>query len=83
MAEQAESKPKPKPKPVTIFVNNNPVELPDRDTTGLEIKEKAGVPIDFTLYRKHGSTLEEIKNETALKVHEREHFVAVSGQDVS
>lgn len=81
MAQQAESE--PKPKPVTIFVNNNPVELPDPDTTGSEIKQKAGAPIDFTLYRKHGSTLEEIKNETTLKVHEREHFVAVSGQDVS
>jgi hypothetical protein len=73
----------PKPKTVTIFVNNNPVELPDRETTGQEIKEKAGVPLDFTLYRKHGSSLDEIKNETTLKVHEREHFVAVSGQDVS
>jgi hypothetical protein len=72
-----------KQKTVTIFVNNNPVELPDRETTGQEIKEKAGVPLDFTLYRKHGSTLDEIKNETSLKVHEREHFVAVSGQDVS
>lgn len=73
----------PKQKTVTIFVNNNPVELPDRETTGQEIKEKAGVPLDFTLYRKHGSTLDEVKNETTLKVHEREHFVAVSGQDVS
>lgn len=73
----------PKQKTVTIFVNNNPVELPDRDTTGQEIKEKAGVPIDFTLYRKRGSNLEEIQNETTLKVHEREHFIAVSGQDVS
>lgn len=73
----------PKQKTVTIFVNNNPVELPDRETTGQEIKEKAGVPLDFTLYRKHGSSLDEVKNETILKVHEREHFVAVSGQDVS
>jgi hypothetical protein len=72
-----------KPKTVTIFVNNKPVELSDRETTGPEIKEKAGVPLDFTLYRKHGSSLDEIKNETTLKVHEREHFVAVSGQDVS
>lgn len=76
-------KAEPKQKTVKIFVNNNPVELPDRETTGQEIKEKAGVPLDFTLYRKHGGTLDEIKNETTLKVHEREHFVAVSGQDVS
>jgi hypothetical protein len=74
---------KPKPKSVTIFVNNNEVEIPDKDTTGQEIKEKAGVPVDFTLYRKHGEKLEEIKNEDPVKVHEHENFIAVSGQDVS
>jgi hypothetical protein len=72
-----------KPKPVTILVNNNEVQIPDKDTTGQEIKEKAGVPLDFTLYRKQGDKLDEVKNEDAVKVHEHENFVAVSGQDVS
>jgi hypothetical protein len=72
-----------KPKPVTILVNNNEVQIPDKDTTGQEIKEKAGVPLDFTLYRKHGDNLDEIKNGDTVKVHEKENFIAVSGQDVS
>lgn len=72
-----------KPKAVTIFVNNKAVEVPDRDTTGQKIKELAGVPLDFTLYRKQGDNLEEIRNEDPVKVHERETFLAVSGQDVS
>jgi hypothetical protein len=83
MAESAEAKPTPKPKRVTIFVNNNEVVLPDAQTTGAQIKEAAGVPLDFTLYLKHGDKLEEIRNEQDLKVHDREQFIAVSGQDVS
>lgn len=72
-----------RPRPVTIFVNNNEVEIPDKNTTGQEIKERAGVPLDFTLYRKRGDKLDEIENDEAIKVHEHEHFIAVSGQDVS
>ena len=72
-----------KAKPVTILVNNNEIELADRETTGQVIKEAAAVPLEFTLYRKRGENLDEIKNEDSLKVHPREQFIAVSGQDVS
>jgi hypothetical protein len=79
-AAQSAPKPKPKPKPVTIFVNNSPVGLPDRDTTGREIKAKAGIPVDFKLYNQKG---EEIGDEQHLRVHPKERFTAISGQDVS
>lgn len=72
-----------KAKPVTIFVNNKEVELPDHKTTGQQIKEAAGVPLDFTLYRKKGTNLDEVKSEEHITVHKGEQFVAVSGQDVS
>jgi hypothetical protein len=72
-----------KEKVVTIIVNNLPVEVPEREVTGLEIKRLAGVPDDFTLYRRRGSHLDEVASDETLKVHEREEFVAVSGQDVS
>ncbi len=36
-----------KQKSVTILVNNQAVEVPDREVTGLEIKRLAGVPDDF------------------------------------
>lgn len=75
------SKPKPsKPKSVTIFVNNKAVELPDGDTTGAEIKQAAGIPLDFKLYGPKG---EEITNEQKVRVHPKEKFTAISGQDVS
>lgn len=73
----------PDSKTVTILVNNQPVEVPKTELTGLEIKEAAGVPSDFTLYERRGSHLDEIANDAPVKVHEHEEFVAVSGQDVS
>jgi len=69
-----------KPKTVTISVNNRPVELEDRDVTGGEIKEAADIPLAFKLYSAKG---EEIGNDTHLKVHPKEKFTAISGQDVS
>jgi Multiubiquitin len=74
---------KPKPKPVTILVNNRPVELPDRDTTGREIKVAAEVPLEFTLYEKKGNQLREIADDDEIKVNKNDEFIAVSGQDVS
>lgn len=70
-------------KSVTIEVNNKPVVVPKEELTGLEIKEAAGIPVDFTLYEKKGTHLNEIGNDTLVKVHNNEAFVAVSGQDVS
>lgn len=78
-----ERKPKPKPKPLIIVVNNRPVEMPDDEATGLEIKRQAGVPDDFTLYREHGGKLDEVADDERLKLHKDDRFRAVSGQDVS
>ena len=74
--QQTESK----PKTITILVNNNPVDLPDKHTTGAEIKRVAGLPAHFKLYGPHG---EEIADATKLSVHKGEKFTAISGVDVS
>ena len=71
------------PRPVTILVNNRAVELPDRDTTGREIKLAADVPLEFTLYEKKGNQLREIADDDEIKVNQNDEFIAVSGQDVS
>jgi multiubiquitin len=70
----------PEPRPTTIRVNNKPVELPDRNTTGAAIKAAAGIPADFKLYGPNGA---EIADDDDLKVHNNERFTAISGQDVS
>jgi hypothetical protein len=72
-----------KAKSVTIIVNNRSVEMPDREATGSEIKQAAGVPSDFALFREHGGNLEPVADDETLKLHEHERFRAVSGQDVS
>lgn len=76
------AKEKPK-KTVTVYVNNREVVLPDRNGTGAEIKAAAEVPADFQLYVEHGNKLELITDDQEIKVHAKQRFRAVSGQDVS
>lgn len=76
---QTEAK-KPKPKTITIFVNNRPVEIEDKRVTGAEIKAAAEIPLEFKLYNAKG---EEIANDEEIKIHQKEKFTAISGQDVS
>lgn len=71
------------PKTVTVFVNNREVELPDREATGAEIKAAAEVPPAFQLYLEHGGKLELIEDDDRIKIHSKQRFRAVSGQDVS
>lgn len=80
MSATAENAPVDHPRPVMIFVNRREVELPDEDVTGLQIKEAADVPTTFKLFDPHG---EEISNDREIRIHERELFTAISGQDVS
>lgn len=65
---------------VTILVNNRAVEIAGREPSGAEIKAAAQVPAEFKLYDAKGA---EIADEARLKVHEKERFTAISGQDVS
>jgi hypothetical protein len=74
---------KAKPKTTKIFVNRQAVELPGDFATGAEIEAAAGVPPEFDLFRKHGSELDPVAKDTPVELHEGEHFIAVSGQDVS
>lgn len=78
MAESASTQ--KKPKTITIFVNNRPVEIDDREVTGAEIKTAADIPLPFKLYDAKGK---EIGNADHVKVHANEKFTAISGQDVS
>jgi hypothetical protein len=68
------------PHPVSIFVNRRKIELPNHHATGLEIKEKADVPATFKLFDPRG---DEVSNDEKIRLHENEHFTAISGQDVS
>ena len=74
---------------VQIVVNANPVVLPGRHTTGLQIKEaaiRAGVPIqlDFVLseVRPHGEQ-KIVSDDQPVNVKGGEEFWAIPGDDNS
>jgi hypothetical protein len=69
-----------KPKTINVYVNNNEVTLSDRDETAAEIKQAAGLPLEFTLYDPKGRS---VPNDEEIRVHPNERFIAISGQDVS
>ena len=51
----------------------------------VEIKELAGIPLDFQLFLLHGEStnMELVENDEAVKLREHQRFRAVSGHDVS
>ncbi|MGX4690705.1 multiubiquitin domain-containing protein [Streptomyces sp. JNUCC 63] len=76
------------PHTVTVRVNNQPVVLPDREVTGLEVKQAAitqGLPIDlgFQLSVRHGHRYEIVADNEPIRVHPNEDFLAVPPDDNS
>ncbi|MGI8727601.1 MAG: multiubiquitin domain-containing protein [Solirubrobacterales bacterium] len=81
-AEKVEDDHKGQDKLVEITVNNRPVEVP-KETTGAEIKEKAGVDAEFQLFLIKGDQEIEIENDESVKVHKRMAFSATPTLDPS
>ncbi|MFD4660306.1 multiubiquitin domain-containing protein [Kitasatospora sp. NPDC058444] len=74
---------------VTVKVNNQDVTLPDREVTGLEIKQAAisqGLPIDvgfqLSVKRSHGR-YEVVDDDEPIRVHTHQEFLAVPPDDNS
>ena len=77
-----------KPRTVQVTVNNQPVELPEHELTGLQIKLAAieqGVAIQptFQLSVKRGQRYEVIGDSDTVEVHRGEEFLAVAPDDNS
>ena len=74
---------------VTITVNERPVVVPDKETTGLEIKEAAieqGVPIqvDFILQQELPNGGQKVIGDNdPVKVHPHDRFTAIDRDDNS
>lgn len=83
-ADQAERH----PHTVEIRVNRAPVEVPDREVTGLEIKKAAieqhvEIGLTFQLSVRHGGHYRVIGDTDTIRVHEHEEFIAVDRDDNS
>jgi hypothetical protein len=74
--------------PITVSVNGQPVVLPDREVTGLEVKQAAvaqGLPIglEFQLSVKRGNRYQVVDDTDTIKVHQGQEFLAVAPDDNS
>jgi hypothetical protein len=73
---------------VHIFVelsktDQRKIEFDTDHVTGLQIKQKAGVPVDYDLARRQGQKLELITNDQTIEIKNGEHFVALPPGTVS
>ncbi|KPM52733.1 hypothetical protein ACG83_24980 [Frankia sp. R43] len=77
-----------RPPRIPVTVNRQPVELPDKEMTGLEIKKEAikqGVAIEvgFQLSVRHGQHYQVVGDSDLVKVHPKLEFIAVAPDDNS
>jgi hypothetical protein len=77
-----------RPRTITVTVNNQRVELPQRRMTGLEIKQAAiaqGVEIglNFQLSVEIGKHWKVVGDNDTITIHERQEFIAVAPDDNS
>ena len=75
-------------KTVYIFVelsknDKKKIEFDTDHVTGLQIKERAGVPIDYDLARRHGQKLELITNDQTIEIKDGEQFVVLPPGTIS
>lgn len=76
------------PHTIPVIINNETVLLPEREMTGLEIKQAAaeqGLPIDagFQLSVKHGHRYEIVGDTQAVRIRRNLEFLAVAPDDNS
>jgi hypothetical protein len=62
---------------ITIFVNNQPLKTAEHELTGAQIKDLAGVPPDYELFRVEGQRSFPVPNDERVHLHEGEHFRAI------
>lgn len=80
--QQTPSTPQPEAgkRTVEIIVNGKPVQVPV-DDTGRQIKQAAGAPDDYQLFRITGATEQLIADDEQLHVHDHERFLAAPPLD--
>lgn len=72
VADEAETE---KAHEVEILVNNRPVRVP-KITTGAGIRDAAGVPADYQVFKIHGHEEIPVGPDERIEVHSRERFAA-------
>ena len=68
---------------VEIFVNDKRVTFQTDDVTGAEIKAAAGVPADYSLYRRQKGSNEPISDNEPVDLEEGDHFFTRPPSNIS
>lgn len=69
--------------PVEVVINDKRYRFETNRTTGRLIKEKAGIPLNYSLYRRRPGENEPISNDEEVHLHEHEHFFSRPPSNVS
>jgi hypothetical protein len=67
----------PPPHEITFYVNNNPFKAPQHEVTGEQIKQLAGIPLDYELFEQRGKESSPVRNQDRVHLHAEEHFRAI------
>jgi len=59
------------------------LEFETHEVTGRQIKEKAGVPLDNDLARRHGQQLELVANDQSITINNGDRFVVLPPGTIS
>ena len=68
---------------VDVFINGDPYHFDSHRTTGKKIKERAGIPDDYSLYLRREGENEPIRDDEEVDLHEGEHFFSRPPSNVS
>jgi hypothetical protein len=68
---------------VQVVINDKKYRFEFHDVTGRQIKERAGIPLTYSLYKRHPGENEPIGNDERVELHEEEHFFSRPPSNVS
>lgn len=74
---------KTRTRPIEIFVNDTKVTFDTDDATGAQIKAKAGVPPDYSLYLRAEGSNEPIADTEEVELKPGQHFFSRPPSNVS
>jgi hypothetical protein len=69
--------------PVDVVINDKDERFATDDVTGRQLKEKANIPLNYSLYRRHHGENEPICDNERVELHEGERFFSRPPSNVS
>jgi Multiubiquitin len=72
-----------RPLHIEVIIDRKPYTFHMREVTGKEIKDKAGIPDPYSLYRRRPGGNEPISDTETVKLHDGENFFSRPPSNVS